>query len=108
MLTRILISGFKPLIFANDKLLPCPVTRPEEATPLIKLKSPYQISVYVANMGYFYSGGTTLLGLKSRASAWLPSQLTKISVNFINIDHKQFDLCATKCKASIHILEQYD
>ena len=38
MLPRILISGFKPLIFANDKLLPCPVTRHEKATPLVKLK----------------------------------------------------------------------
>ena len=30
---------------------------------------------------------------------WLPPWLTKISINFINIAHKQINLCATKCES---------
>jgi len=52
------------LVFASDKLLLCPLTRPEEATAFSKTKKSLSNINLRGKQGLFYSGGTTP-GLKS-------------------------------------------
>ena len=61
MPARILIFGFWPLVFVGDKLLPCPVTRPEEATSTTfgnrgKAKKSLPNMSLRVEQGLFYSG----------------------------------------------------
>jgi len=46
------------LIFASDKLLPCPVTHPEEATTFGKTKKSLPNISLHGKQVLFYSGGT--------------------------------------------------